>query len=141
VGKRLSLAIESGFCLFAVCAVACVSLLWFMHHVPSRSLVMAVTIPALAALCLVCAVAILPGLIPTHKIEVPQTFTLPILHSALMIVLVQLLLTTPAAMQRPPEQLRVLVFWQDSRILIGCTLVEFGLLSLLALAAARKAPR
>lgn len=92
-----------------------------------------ISFPALGALGLVVGSTVLP-IVPASRIVFPLNLTLPLVHTALVLMMVKLVITMPSALQTAFPALQPLAVWENWRLLFGCFAAEVVILSVLVLA-------
>lgn len=114
---------------FCAAAFAVVSLLRQNIRTPI-SLIVATSLPAAAALLLVIAALIVPGVYAVKKLSFPLNITLPLLHGSLIFMLAELTRGS-FGLEQPPEPLQPALAWSDVRFLALAVIGQFLVLSLL----------
>lgn len=97
-----------------------------------------VSVPAISSLALVALIAAIDGLLPEQRMAFPANLTLPIIHVALIAVLIKLMATTPNPLEAVPEQFSPALVWEHWNVLAVCVLSEIFMLSLLLLSKSAK---
>lgn len=130
---------QAALVLFAVSAAVG----WlFLRLVPffSRGVIaLVMLIPAVSALSIMVLGITVDGILPDRRIRFPANLTLPILHAAIMAVVVQLLVTTANPLEATPEQaIPALLLWFNPFTLSVCVVFSVGFLSLFLIRSPKK---
>lgn len=136
--KRVGVAIQASFALFLVSSLVA---LYFLRREPDMKpaiFMLVLSVPAIASLALVALIAAVDALLPAERLAFPTNLTLPIVHVALMAVLIKLMATTPNALEAVPDQFSPALIWQHWNVLAVCGFGELLILSLMLLSKAAK---
>ena len=128
--KRISVSIQAASILFITsCIVSAVDLRKFPGFDFSL-FTLSASVPLVSSAVLVFLTILLPPLAPEPESGYATAATFPIVHSAVMLAVTRLLLTTPDAMELLPPKLEATRIWQHWTVLIICAVLGFVALSL-----------
>jgi hypothetical protein len=136
--KRVGVSIQAAFILFVVSSLVGFYFLRGMPELKSRVLLLAISIPAISALAVVLITGAVEGILPGRKLVFPTNLTLPLMHVAIMAVVVRLMLTTSNPLEALPDQVLPALIWENWRVLALCAVGESTLLSLFIVSGAGK---
>lgn len=94
--------------------------------------------PALAGVLLLLAIAALPALVQPFRMQHPLHLTLPIVHSALLLVSSGMITQMPTVLERPPDQLETTYLWSSPGLLLAVMAAQCAVLSLWSWLAGRR---
>jgi len=136
--KRVGASLQAAFVLFIASTLVAFYFLRGVPEIRSGVFLLAISVPAIAALAIVVLTLTLEGLLPERKLVFPVNLTLPLMHVALMAVLVQLMMTTESPLQAVPDRVLPALIWEHWNVMTACALGEMTLLSLLVYAGSAK---
>jgi hypothetical protein len=136
--KRVGVAIQAAFALFLVSSLVAFFLLRKDPEMKTATFMLVISIPAISSLAVVALIAAIDALLPGERLAFPSNLTLPIMHVALMAVLIKLMATTPNPLEAVPDQFAPALVWERWSALLASLVGEILILSLMLLARAPK---
>ena len=130
--STIDLILESSSALF-ICgaAFAIVTLLFMKGERSLIGIVVATSLPAAGSLLLLLVALLVPGVFAVGKMTFPLNITLPVIHCSIVYMLAELTKGS-FGVEKPPEQLRPALYWDDIGFLVLCMIFQIVLLSTLA---------
>lgn len=131
--------LECASILFFTVSAFAIAVLWNRGLREPLGLAVATSVPAAASLLLAIAGGLVPSIFAVGKIVFPLNCTLPILHGALMLMVVSLARSS-FGFQRPPDPLMPAMIWGNTTFLVIAVLAQFFVLTSVVLLRGGKKP-